>query len=52
VADAEMKEVSSASSAVPLTAWAVVGLMYPSRPIVCPDSSSSIIIIIIIILVY
>jgi hypothetical protein len=38
--DAEMKEYRSASSAVPRMAWAVVGLMYPSRPVVRPDSSS------------
>jgi hypothetical protein len=33
-------EYRSASSAVPPMAWADTGLMYPSRPVVRPDSSS------------
>ncbi len=33
-------EYCSASSAVPPMAWAVSGLMSPSRPVVRPDSSS------------
>ena len=39
--DAEMIEYRSASVAVPPMAWAVVGLVYPSWPVVRPDCSSS-----------
>ena len=35
----EMIEYRSASSAVPSMAWAVSGLMSPSRPVVRPDCS-------------
>ena len=39
--DAGRIEYHSASSAVPPMAWVVVGQVYPSRPVVRPDSSSS-----------
>ena len=40
-ADEELTEYRSASVAVPLMAEAVVGHVYPSRPVVRPDSSTS-----------
>jgi hypothetical protein len=32
-----MKEYRKASAAIPPMAWAVVGPVYPSRPVVRPD---------------